>query len=245
MRTVAYCGDYTALTTTRWGDKIYVDTRDTSLAPHIMLEGDWETWVSNAFAAEMQSTKGAVVVDVGANVGWYTLLACKLGAKKVFAFEPNPRMVELLKMSVAVNGYKDRVSITQAACLAYAGAAVFTVDPREVGGGHIGGAGAATSTVDTVRLDEVIPDRVDIIKIDVEGYEPEVIAGAAKLLESRPRIFLEHHQKNRNLLVTLTAALSYDLRHVRYTGHYSPVLSVDEAAALGDAETIFCRWRQP
>jgi len=256
MRTVAYCGDYTALTTTHWGAKIYVDTRDTSLAPHIMMEGNWEPWVSNAIGTVLMKNPGATFIDVGANVGWYTLLACVNKASKVYAFEPNPRMVELLRKTIAVNGLTERVLLTDAACGAAYGIGRLDADPEEQGGAHLvdrertepfltneyecsiaalddvvlGGLTAAVSILGTI-----------VMKIDVEGFEPEVLAGAPELLKLRPFIFLEHNpsEKSREMLARL-ADLGYRLRHCQTSGHPSVPLTVEQAFALPTTEMIFC-----
>jgi FkbM family methyltransferase len=260
--TAIYCGDYTALATTKWGAKIYVDTRDTSLAPHIMLEGDWEPWVTNCMATFLQKHKGCTFIDVGANVGWYTLLACGLGAGHVFSFEPNPRMAALLRKTIMVNGYKDWVTLTEAACSVATGHAPLILNPEEAGGAHLHGPLDTRSLapgdswhedmVATVRLDDVVfrgkspwspidaPGAI-IIKIDVEGFEPQVLAGATELLKLRPIMFLEHarndgHQGMYEALVSS----GYSLRHVRHNGYPSEPLDLDAVMAIGSAETVLC-----
>jgi FkbM family methyltransferase len=253
VRTVAYCGDYTALTTTKWGAKIYVDTRDTSLAPHIMLQGDWEPWVTNCIVTYLQKHEGCTFIDVGANVGWYTLLACGLRAKHVFSFEPNPRMAELLRKTLSVNGYKDdRVTLVQGACGAEAGISDFWADPVEVGGGHMtdgeenGRPDAPVESVAVVRIDDVLERHgyehgYAIVKIDVEGFEPEVLAGMPKLLALTPIMFLEHAQSagHRGMYVALHD-IGYSLRHVLHSGHKSEPLDLNSVMALGVAETVLC-----
>lgn len=269
MRTSHYCGDFTALTTTKWGAKIYVDTRDTSLAPHIMVEGDWEPWVTNCIVMYLQKHKGCTFIDVGANVGWYTLLACGLGASKVFAFEPNPRMAALLRKTIAVNGLKETVCFCEAACGETYQKATLQFEFEEIGGGHVVGAAPAASpgfydglmsatgvkkwaTPETIcnvlPLDDYVrtrsPDAKVIVKIDVEGYEPQVLAGAQELLAEHPILFIEHHHRDEahtKMLQDLQDR-GYELRHVQHSGHQSPPLSVASAAALGDAETILCTY---
>ena len=68
-----YLGNNIALTKTIYGQKMYVDTRDQSLTPHILLDGDWEGNITKVFLANVKS--GMHVVDIGANVGYYSLLA--------------------------------------------------------------------------------------------------------------------------------------------------------------------------
>jgi len=256
MRNI-YCGDYTVLTTTRWGAKIYVDSRDTSLAPHIMIEGLWEPWVSDAMAKVLTENKGATFIDVGANVGWYTLLACSRGAGRVFAFEPNPRMCELLKKTIAVNGLRDQVRLTEAACGAMLGMMDLSVDPTEAGGGHLApwSGDIPGRPLDTycrvVRLDDsVLPPGFDtmvdapstiVMKVDVEGYEPEVLAGATRLIALHPILFLEHQKAKAHEQMYARLGLSgYTLHHATHSGHRGPALPLAEIMALGSAETVIC-----
>ena len=86
-----YLGDHTALCVNKYGQKMFVDTRDTSLAPHLLVEGNWEDWITTAI---MQHVPGAHFIDVGANVGWYSLVAQHYKAKSVMAFEPNPKLAQ-------------------------------------------------------------------------------------------------------------------------------------------------------
>jgi FkbM family methyltransferase len=255
MRTVAYCGDHTALTMTKHGDKIYVDTRDLSLAPHIMMQGDWEPWVSNCFHAvssrllETSLAKTFVFVDVGANVGWYSLLAARFGSRHIFAYEPNPRLCSLLRDTFAVNG-SPAVAL-QRACADRAGEEFFYFRWNELGGGTIvpntadrwdDGLGVKVVTLDADARGadaafEVIPW---IIKIDVEGAELRVLRGAERILhEGRPILFVEHHKDNAVALWELLSPI-YTLRHVQHTGHPSAPLNLESLSKLTDAEMILC-----
>lgn len=251
MRGSHYLGEHTALTTTRFGDKIFVDTRDTSLAPHILVDGDWESWVTNAFGhlLTMPKYKGAVVIDVGANFGWYTLLACRLGASKVYALEPQERLFSLLRRSVAVNGYTN-----VAECWRLAAGSQTTPDNfvefswEELGGGSViktvmaARSAKVIESVLTKRLDEVVSVDVGapvLMKVDVEGHEVEVLRGAPNVLRAKPLLFVEHHQANTSALFELIGA-QYDIRLLRHSGHQSPVLTADEARTIPDAETLLC-----
>jgi hypothetical protein len=85
--------------------KMYVDLRDTGFAPHLMFEGYWEYWITEFIWRNAKP--GQVALDVGANHGYYTLLLADLVGPngKVHAFEPNPRLAELLGQNIALNGY--------------------------------------------------------------------------------------------------------------------------------------------
>jgi len=92
-----YFGDHTALVSTRWGVKMLVDTRDAAIAPWIVLDGLWETHVTDWLQETLRP--GQMFVDVGANVGYFTLLGAKLVGPqgRVVAVEAHPGLAELLR----------------------------------------------------------------------------------------------------------------------------------------------------
>lgn len=145
---------------------------------------------------------GAVSLDVGANVGSYTLLfAIWAGpAGRVFAFEPAPEAREGLRRHVALNGLTGRVEIIAAAASSTAGFARFCADGAS-GANAIAPDGAAPAPtaidVDTTSIDAFCNRRQlapDVIKIDVEGAELDVLKGARGVL-ARPGVqaFVEFH----------------------------------------------------
>ncbi|MFC7542969.1 FkbM family methyltransferase [Siccirubricoccus deserti] len=85
--------------------KFFVDCRDQGLAPHLMLDGYWEYWVSDFIWRNVKP--GETVADIGANLGYYTVLLADLVGPggRVMAFEPNPRLFDLLQRNVAINGF--------------------------------------------------------------------------------------------------------------------------------------------
>src|SRR6187431_1098616 len=67
-----YMGNNTLLTETYFGRKIYLDSEDLSLTPHIAYEGRWEPWVTEFFVREVG--QGDVFIDIGANCGFFSIL---------------------------------------------------------------------------------------------------------------------------------------------------------------------------
>ncbi|MBI1748975.1 MAG: FkbM family methyltransferase [Acidobacteria bacterium] len=142
---------------------------------------------------------GDVVADVGAFVGLYALaIAQRVGsAGKVFAFEPDPQNFAILKSHVELNKVTDRVSLFQAAVADCDGVTAF-----DAGGtceSHINSkAETGAHSVRCVSLDTHLANtRLDILKIDVEGYEEVVLRGAIRLLQDRRRcprlLYVETH----------------------------------------------------
>jgi FkbM family methyltransferase len=148
---------------------------------------------------------GDTVIDAGAHIGFFTMqIAAMVGpAGKVYAFEPFGPNAELLEQSVVENRFSDRVVFQQAALGSASGTATLTfpVETLNSGGayllrdGTLPLAGNLRKSVPLVALDDVALRRpVRLIKMDVEGAEPQVIRGAARLLkEDRPIILSELH----------------------------------------------------
>jgi FkbM family methyltransferase len=122
---------------------------------------------------------GQVFVDVGANVGTYTLWAAELGAE-VISLEPAADAFALLRENLALNGYAARA--IQAAAGAACGTARFTAG--QDAGNRLDPAGPVQTRV--VTVDSLIGDRVVAgMKVDVEGHELDVLRGCAAALAGR------------------------------------------------------------
>jgi FkbM family methyltransferase len=136
---------------------------------------------------------GDTFVDVGANIGLYAVAAARrVRPGKVIAFEPDAGNAELLARTVALNDVGEVVEVRRIALGAERGELPFRSAMQQSGFDARG-----TEVVPMSTLDSEIDGRVDVLKIDVEGFEPEVLAGAHSLLldeERRPHtVFLESH----------------------------------------------------
>ena len=179
--------------------KIFVDARDRALSPFLMLDGAWELFVTEAMVSRIRP--GMTVFDAGANLGYFTLLMAALVGPggRVLAAEPNPRLASLLRQSVTLNGFDDRVTIHQSALGAVAGAEVLlkVPDGRPMNGHVVPGSGADSLRLRTV--DEIIGDGpLDLIKIDVEGAEWELWQGMEQVLaRGRPLLVILEFNRHR------------------------------------------------
>jgi FkbM family methyltransferase len=143
---------------------------------------------------------GDCVLDIGANVGdWTIAMAARVGPLgKVIAFEPVPYLAQTIVKTARVNRH-GWVEVQQLALGATDGTTEFSVERANSGGSRIGRVEGDFSqiTVETKRLDSFFatrPDlnRVDFIKIDVEGFEEAVLQGArASLARFRPGLLFE------------------------------------------------------
>ena len=156
--------------------------------------GSYEHDKQRFFQAKI--TADAVVYDVGANVGFYTLLAAELVGPggSVIAFEPLPRNLGYLRRHVQLNRLQ-HVRIMDAAVSDRQGEAFFEPE-QSPSMGHLAAQGSIrvrTVTLDGLLAAEGMP-LPNVIKIDVEGAEEAVLAGAERLLgEGHPLIFLATH----------------------------------------------------
>ena len=156
---------------------------------------------------------GSVVYDVGANVGYFSLLASVLVGPEghVAAFEPLPRNISYLRKHVALNKLTNIVVI-EAAVSDHAGEAFFNLG-ASTAMGHLAESGEIS--VSLVSLDQLLEDRAiqppDYMKIDVEGAEYDVLCGARRLLKAHhPLLFLDtHNRQAHNLTIAYLDTLGY------------------------------------
>jgi FkbM family methyltransferase len=138
-----------------------------------------------------------IVLDVGANQGYYTMLSArKVGPRgKVLAFEPSPREIRRLKLHLWLNGCKN-VEVSSSALGAIAGTGeLHVVLGTETGCNSLRPPNVSQQTdqlsIQIERLDDVLKarrlERVDFIKLDVEGAELSVLQGTRDLLVRSPR----------------------------------------------------------
>ncbi len=162
---------------------------------------------------------GMTFFDIGANVGFFSVIAARLvgPAGQVIAFEPLPANARALLHNARLNGFRN-LAVRQEALAASDGEAAFLLS-AEPTWGKLSGAGKPPDrqdgemTVAVRRLDNVIKreglPEPDVMKIDVEGAEIDLLAGAERtLLERRPVILMELHGTNREIAGKL-AALNY------------------------------------
>jgi FkbM family methyltransferase len=134
----------------------------------------------------------SIVADVGANQGLYTLWLSRVATRgHVYAFEPDPDLFQCLKNNVRTNQLQN-VSTIQAAASNYSGTLAFTTNGLNRGDNRIDAKAlhdTGTRQVQAVTLDEIVSDRrLDLLKVDVQGFEIEVLLGAQKILLSSPHL---------------------------------------------------------
>jgi len=156
--------------------------------------GSYELDKQRLFAEHVR--QGDAVWDIGANVGFYTLLASRLVGPtgRVIAFEPSPRNLHYLREHVARNRLPN-VTVFDAAVGERPGRVAFDESP----GPAMGKVGAGSITVPLVSVDDLVATGKapppTLLKVDVEGAEAMVLRGALDALRTspRPKVFLATH----------------------------------------------------
>lgn len=145
--------------------------------------------------------ENSIVIDVGANIGWTCLrMAGKARQGHVIAFEPDPVNAARCLANAALNGFPNLKIETLALGETDGLASMEVRTPANLGGNRIA-ANGGTTPVTIRRMDHVASvgelHRIDLIKIDVEGYELKVLKGARETLaRHKPRLFIEVDEQN-------------------------------------------------
>ncbi|MEY2490043.1 MAG: hypothetical protein QOC70_1985 [Verrucomicrobiota bacterium] len=153
----------------------------------VAFNGFYELGLTNHLARH--AAKGGLLVDVGANMGYFSLLWAGLNpSATVVAFEVSPRNLDLFRNNVKKNHLEGRITVFPKAAGDHAGTMSFDPGPVEqTGWGTISARALVNSIpVSMVRLDEQLPGvRIDVLKIDVEGADTLVLFGCERLLKSQ------------------------------------------------------------
>lgn len=194
----AYLGNNHALCRILGKYLMYVDTRDVELTPHLAMSGAWEWWIAQAVARHVKPSMN--VIDVGANVGFFTLLLADLVGEQgsVLAIEPQADVMALLRRTIAVNGFGGCVSVIECAVAERKGSGYMSrIGQAYLGSARLGSeCGESQCIVTTLDdLNEGMERRIDFIKIDAEGSEPKIWKGAQRLLtKHKPVVLMEFCQ---------------------------------------------------
>jgi len=194
---VAYLGEGRSLARVLGKYLMHLPTDDASLVPHLLLDGYWEMWITMAMARHVRL--GWHCLDVGAHVGYYTLLLADIVGEQgsVQAWELQPDLAECITRSVHMNGMQDRVRVVNSAASEQRGyvAAVPLSEPWERGSVGVRVLEDSEVTLQSrtcYRLDDPElcedPSTVNFVKIDCEGHEPEIWRGLSGILEASPAV---------------------------------------------------------
>lgn len=169
-----------------YGHHMRLDPDDRHLTPLLGDCGSHETFETELILSNIHP--GDTVLDIGANIGYYTLLFARLVGPqgRVFAFEPDPRNFALLKLNVRQNGYTN-VTLVPKAVAAKAGHVRLYRSQENRGDHRIYDSNENRESVDveTMVLDEYFaddPGRIDFVKMDIQGAEASAMEGMQNIL---------------------------------------------------------------
>jgi FkbM family methyltransferase len=222
------------------GVRLFIDLSDHTIGLNI-LRGQYEQDEIRFVRGLLK--RGDCAIDVGGHIGFFTMqMAQAVGPEgRVYAFEPLDANADLLERSIAENGFGGRVRFQRAAAGAASGTATLTfpVETLNSGGAYLLRDGSAPlagnrkKEVPLVALDSLDLLRpVRVIKMDVEGAEPQVLQGAARILkDDRPVILSELHPTQLERASGITAdqflaqiaAFGYRAHTVEHGGIGAPI----------------------
>jgi FkbM family methyltransferase len=228
------------------GYVVFARPADHLIGASVIASASYESHVIERFASALHS--GAYVLDVGANIGLYTMKAAAIVGKqgRVVAVEPLPQNHSALYAGIIGNEYSN-VEVLPFAASDKPGLAAVICAPDSSNGIICadGGSRSEKSFVPTHRLDDVLSTlpRLDVVKIDIEGHEPLAWRGMTSLLERhRPCIFSEFSP----IAMRNVGQSAED--YLRLLFVYAPTVSVlhrdADAVDCANADAVMEEWRQ-
>lgn len=251
-------GGNRVLTTTVHGQPLFVDSRDLSLSPQIILNGTWEPEVTQALSSLVKP--GMTI----ANIGYFTTFLGRLVGPQgcVRAFEANPEIFDLLTENIDINGLIPFVRAEQKLVCDSCGEREITLLERHRGSGSMLSftdafvalyrdkkttIGVPATTLDAYWKDEA--RSIDLVKMDAEGSEPMILQGMRRII-AQPHLTMvcEFHNQffetgGPSAEAFLDAILGYGfvLHKITEQGNIAPVSTHALLASDEGAELVFLK----
>jgi FkbM family methyltransferase len=195
---------------------IWVERDAELMAPSLIEHGHWATDVTGLMRNALRP--GMTFVDVGANVGYFSVLASKLvgPAGRVFCVEVDPANVAILRANLWKNGCENAEVFPVAAWTERAELNMRT-SPEGGAGSSVGFTETKDAKAAAFRIDDLIDGPVDYMKVDCESTDHMVVSGAEGVIRANPSIL---------------ATVEFNPNHTSHTGH-SPAQILDVYRGLG------------
>lgn len=184
---------------------LYVDDKEKSIGYWLANTGYWESWITAWFTKNIK--EGDKCLDIGANYGYYTRIMEKLSGSNgfIYAIEANPDLCDMISKSINDFPIEDaaKVKILSIAASNKNGQEILDISTEYIGGSSIvyGKAILPSNidenqwdkriTVNSFRLDDIIDEQIDFIKLDIEGAEPLAWEGMTRLISNARSIIIE------------------------------------------------------
>lgn len=217
------------------GHRVFLDTEELHMTLHMIEHREWEPQIREIIAQCIG--QGGVYIDIGANVGFHALYAAALCGESghVYTVEPNERLMGILKTNMEVNGFRGRTTFIRKAIDNHEGERKFYLYK-----GHASMSGFMSESsefekvpvqetvVEVTCLDTLFKDLncINLLKIDVEGFELGVIKGGGEvlkkteltvILEWTPRLLRERSGENApEEILSIFKENGYDVYCARY-----------------------------
>lgn len=138
-------------------------------------------------------TKKDNILDIGANIGIYALLASKITNGKIYAIEPDPRSFKLLKENIKINNLEERIKAYNIAMGNERGKLKF-YQSESFNWSSVARENEKGIWVEVTTIDDFVSNReISCLRFDIEGYEYSLLKGAKKTLQKKLKIFMEVH----------------------------------------------------
>ncbi len=235
---------------TNFGFKIQIDpTFDKNIENVIYQRGVYELGTLTVLQSLLK--QGDVFVDVGANIGFLSLAgAYKVGKEgKVYAFEPVPDTFEMLKINKTINQFA-QIKLTQVALgNKEKEETIYSETENRGGASIINHTSKKGIKIKVKRLDDInIIEKINIIKIDVEGFEFEVLKGAEKTIKKdKPVLIIEYSKMRANsakdleIYEWIKSFNFYKIYKLRFGKERpSELIEIKSSKDLPEHDNIFC-----
>lgn len=186
--------------------KMHLDLKDRGISQALYLYGTREE--DQTYIAFNNIKRDMKVLDIGANIGYYVLLEAQIVGEggKVYAFEPHPGNVEMLKKNIDLNNLSDRIELHQKGISDRRGTMEFFISEKSnlhtLSPQYFRSESKKNSFKDSIEIgvvdiaDLLLNKEIDFIRMDIEGHEVEVLRGLSRTidhLEGHPSILFETH----------------------------------------------------
>lgn len=167
---------------------LWIPAEDGVMRPFIETFGCWEPEEGQLLRS--LGSPRMVFLDIGASFGYFSrLIATTFPDAKVEAFEPHPMMAAILALNTWEFG--ERVRVWPTALGSYRGSMGLTIAEHNIGDIRVReGQGTYESVAPVTPLDDLVAGRIDLVKIDVQGFETDVLAGMSKAIRNNPNMKL-------------------------------------------------------
>jgi FkbM family methyltransferase len=219
------------------GSKMLLNLNDAGISQELFFTGIHEPESTNSLKGIL--SHGMTIVEVGANIGYYALLEAGIIGRNghIIAFEPSPINMTTFRANIALNGLEDRIETYQMGV----GNKTHRMQFHIINKGNLSSFYQrayskdiqiiSTIEVDVVALDDFFqskPIKIDFLRMDVEGYEMEIIKGMQNMLKTEKapdKLFIEIHSSLLNsnsysckLFIETLKIFHYEILIARYRG---------------------------